>query len=135
MVLCLLYLMKIFPIAQNFWKKNTLLSTAEQWSSSLKQQLTQKFTTINHWLTNCKTKNWLWKERMVMWYELTDISSPVRPNFCKFFSSIKKWRRLNHFLINKLLCIYNYLLKKWFNRWHFWHIYFFNDLMLFSHFM
>ena len=43
--------MKIFPIAHNFWHNfitNTLLSTAEQWLSSLKQQLTQKFTTVNH---------------------------------------------------------------------------------------
>ena len=37
-------------------------------------------------------------------------------SFFKFFSSIKKLRRLTHFSITNLLCIYNYLLKKWVNR-------------------
>ena len=50
---------------------------------------------------------------MIKHYEWTDISSPVRPNFCKLFSSIKILRQLTYFSRKYLLCIYNYLLKTW----------------------
>ena len=40
------------------------------------------------------------------------IGSPVRHNFCKFFSSVKKWRRLTHFSIKNLLCILLLFVKK-----------------------
>ena len=49
---------------------------------------------------------------MIPQYEETDISSPARPKFSKFFTSINKWQRLNQFSIKNLVCIYNYLLKK-----------------------
>ena len=98
-----------------------------------KTTIKTKLSTVNHYLTNCNTKNRLLKERIIMQYNYTKLTSLVRPNFCKFPSSIKKWRRLTQFSIANLLCMYNYLLKMWVNCWCFCLFNFFNGFMFFSH--
>ena len=88
MILCLfsLHLMKIFAIAHLFWNKN-IAKHCITMINELETTINTKFTTVNHYFTNCKTKSWLWKEGMIVYYERPDVSSSGRP---KFFSSIKK---------------------------------------------
>ena len=53
-----------------------------------------------------------------------------RPIAGTFFSFIEVWKCSSHFSITDLLCIYDYMLKKPVNRWHSWHLYFFNGFLL-----
>ena len=120
MVLCLflLHLMQIFPKAHNFWKKTFVkhcLTVVEYFETTINTM----FLTFTYYLTNCRTKHWLSKEGIIMWYDKIFV----------IFSH--QWRRLTHFSITNLFCIYNYFFKKSVNRWLFLQFYFFNGLMLF----
>ena len=53
-----------------------------------------------------------------------------RPEFWKFFSLIEKWKPLTRFSITTLLSIYNYIFKKWVNRYNSEHFYFYDGFML-----
>ena len=58
MALCLfsLHLMEIIPMAHKFWKKNIVKHsvTVVKWFETT---ITTKCTTVNHYLSNCSTKN------------------------------------------------------------------------------
>ena len=68
MVLCpfLLHLMEIFPKAHNFLNK-TIVKHCLFAVKYLETTISTKFSTVNHYLTNCNTKNWLWKEGIIMY--------------------------------------------------------------------
>ena len=63
--LFLLYLMEIFPKTHNFWNKTIVkhcLTVVKYFETPIKT----KFSMVNHYLTNCNIKSWLWKEGIIM---------------------------------------------------------------------
>ena len=63
---CLLHLMEIFPEkTDNFWSK-TIAKPFLTVVKYFETMINTKFSTVNYYLTNCNTKNWLWKEGNIM---------------------------------------------------------------------
>ena len=67
MVLCgfLLHIVNIFPKTNNFWNKKVVKHCLTV-VNYLGKAINTNFSTVNHYLTNWNTKNWLWTERVIM---------------------------------------------------------------------
>ena len=106
MVLCffLLHLMEIFPKTHNVWNK-IIIKPCLTAVKYLETTINTKFSTVNHYLTNSKTKKLVLKRRKYHLVWLIRYKFSCQTNFLQVFLINKKWRRLTHFSITNLLSL------------------------------
>ena len=106
MVLCLFlpHLMEIFPKTHNFRNK-TIVKPCLTAVKYFETTINTKFSTVNHYLTNSKTKKLVLKRRKYHLVWLIRYKFSCQTNFLQVFLINKKWRQLTHFSITNLLCL------------------------------
>ena len=109
MVLCsfLLHLMQIFPKENHFLNK-TIVKRCLFAVKYFETRSSTKFSTVNHYLTNCNTTNWLWKKRNyhVVW--LSRYKFFCHTKIFQISLANKKIKTVNP-LLNKKLIIYMHI--------------------------